>query len=128
MERRNIGPKIAHSREKNEAHANIQDGIRVREVYDATMTGGQRAPDKIGRAAGNRDDSIFVNERPRGAAWSARHPVKVEIHSQYPVMAQRLTSSIFLLVTKKSPFQPHSLWIASRGINFHEFSSILRVL
>jgi hypothetical protein len=85
MKRRIIGPKIAHSLEKNEAHANIQDGIRVREVYDATMTGGQRAPVEIGRAAGNRDDSILVNERPRGAAWSARHPVKVEIVGSNPI-------------------------------------------
>ena len=71
--------------------------------------------------------NMVFGQCPRGAAWNARHPVKVEIHSQYPVKAQRLTIYIFLLVTKKSPFQPHSLWIASRGINFHEFSSILRV-
>jgi hypothetical protein len=61
MERRIIGPKNAHSLEKNEAHANIQDGIRVREMYDATMTGGQRAAGEITRAAGNRDNSIFVD-------------------------------------------------------------------
>jgi hypothetical protein len=85
MKRRNTGPKIAHSREKNEAHANIQDGIRVREVYDATMTGGQRAPGEITRVAGSRDNSLFVNERPRGAAWSARHPVKVEIVGSNPI-------------------------------------------
>src|ERR1700677_4000540 len=49
------------------------------------MTRPERAPVTIGRAAGNRDDSILVNERPRGAAWSARHPVKVEIVGSNPI-------------------------------------------